>query len=302
MDSIKASGFVSVDRLVVKELKDHEGCYVVLEGNRRTTACKLLSREYKEGGSFELEPIIDSIESLECLVYSGDTTTSKITSKIQGLRHITRTKDWSPYSQAKHIENLMKSENMNAKEIHDVVGIPKNDVTRSLRGLRVFEQAIKENKDDCPAIEDTNNFSIFYESVGKSKVWQNYLKWDDTTNKVDPDKLALMVEGCMPSGDNPARVEGAASDIRLLGKGLTEDLTDMVDKVFSGDKTIGELRNKLEDSGTKGLQGIISSCDDTATQLGNLTIDHMRSNKDKIADALTKLENSIQEAKKRVKT
>jgi len=300
--SIKSSGFISVDRLVVKEIVSHPGCYVVLEGNRRTFACKTLMDDFDSGGDLELENIIHTIKEMDCLIYIGSNETSKITSKIQGLRHITRTKDWSPYSQAKHIDNLIKEENMNGKEVSELIGLSAPKVAASQRSLHVFEQAVKENKDEFPQISKKKNFSIFIETIGKDKNWQKYVAYDPATQKAtNKDKLSLIVEGTMPIGDNEPRVKGAAIDLRVLGKALRMDRTSLVDDVLSGETTVDEVRRKVADPSAIGIGPILIKCNETLDALGNINNKHMTTDAGRITEMLSLLEDSIEEVKKRVK-
>lgn len=300
--SIKASGFISVDRLVVKEIESHPGCYVVLEGNRRTFACKTLMEDYETGGDLELENIIHTLKKIDCLIYTGSYETSKITSKIQGLRHITRTKDWSAYSQAKHIDNLIKEEDMTGKEVSELIGLTPTKVAQSQRSLHVFEQAIKENKGDYPQITKKKNFSIFIETVGKDKNWQNYIDFDPVKQQAKAkDKLSLLVEGTMPIGDSEPRVKGAAIDLRVLGKALRMDRASLVDDVLSGDTTVDDVRRQVADPSAIGIGPILSKCHETLEALGNINMKHMTTDAGRITEMLTLLDDSIKEVKKRVK-
>ena len=105
--SIIASGYVSVDRIVVKEIESDPGCYVVLEGNRRVCASKTVLEDYDTGGDVELENLIPTLKKIPSLIYIGTEDVHTITARMQGLRHITGPKQWGPFAQAKHINNLI---------------------------------------------------------------------------------------------------------------------------------------------------------------------------------------------------
>jgi hypothetical protein len=105
--NMEVNGFLPIDRVVVREFAEDQ--YVVLEGNRRICAAKLITPLTPDGEQVP-ERVLSSVETIPCLVYTGvDRDVSWI---IQGLRHITGLADWSSFNKAKLLVEQMEAENL----------------------------------------------------------------------------------------------------------------------------------------------------------------------------------------------
>ena len=70
-ESIRTSGFCTLDRVVLRRLDEDK--YIVVEGNRRVAALKVLQEEHSKGRiTLKPESILDGILQFEALIYEGD--------------------------------------------------------------------------------------------------------------------------------------------------------------------------------------------------------------------------------------
>lgn len=172
-ESIKNSGFWTVDRIVLRPLTDKK--YVVVEGNRRVTALKLLLREHLNGKINLSSEILKGIKSFEALLYLGRNV--DIAWIIQGFRHSPGSKGWDKYPIAKFISSFEKDNNLSIKDIASLLGMTRGDVTLLIRSYHAFEQA-KSNEEHGDKV-DPKKFGLFDEIVFKKPQLQSWLGWDD---------------------------------------------------------------------------------------------------------------------------
>lgn len=100
--SILRNGFLPLDRIVVRPLETHDDKFVVVEGNRRLAALKLLRERIREGLIAEekiseeyLSNLSDQTKELSVLVYNGSHS-DDISWIFQGIRHIGGIRQWEP--------------------------------------------------------------------------------------------------------------------------------------------------------------------------------------------------------------
>ncbi|MBW4565161.1 MAG: hypothetical protein KME32_29505 [Mojavia pulchra JT2-VF2] len=111
-DSILRNGFLPMDRIVVRPINGHGDKYVVVEGNRRLSALKDLHRLIEDGEISEegideeyLNRLQSSTQEVEVLLYKGNS--NDISWRLQGIRHISGIKEWSPAQQAILVARLV---------------------------------------------------------------------------------------------------------------------------------------------------------------------------------------------------
>lgn len=119
--SISNSGFSTVDRVVLRHLKN--GKYVVVEGNRRIATLKFLIESHRKGYVTLVEEIKKGILEFEALRYTGENP--DIAWIIQGFRHTPGIKSWDDYPKAKFIAAFEKESNKSPQEIASIFGMKK---------------------------------------------------------------------------------------------------------------------------------------------------------------------------------
>lgn len=178
--SILRNGFLPLDRIVVRPIEGHPEKYVVVEGNRRLAALKLLHRRINENAIAEegvsedyLQKLKESTQEVEVLLYKG--SEQDISWILQGLRHISGIKDWKPAQQgwlvAQQIEQGMKF-----REAGQKFGLGATLVGRLYRAYKGLQQ-MRNDSEYGPKYRD-DYFSLFEEAYKNKKV-REWLGWDD---------------------------------------------------------------------------------------------------------------------------
>jgi len=178
LDSFKANGFLDVDRIQVRELEDNK--FLVLEGNRRITALKILQEDYNNGHDIgKFDPSI--FKSVPSVIYEDNNENHLI---IMGLKHISGPKMWPAVNQAQLIYDYLKpyqGKDYADKEIELIasLGINKHKLRNS---QRAYHFIVDYKGSDYGDQFKSEMFSIFEEVTKKPKI-KTWLGWDDKSYK-----------------------------------------------------------------------------------------------------------------------
>lgn len=232
MSSIEANGFLPMDRLVVQKIPNSKPlAYFVLEGNRRLAACKELLNDHVNGDC-ELAPqVLESIQIFEVLEYIGSET--NMAWALQGVRHITGIRDWPPEQQAKHIADLMASEDISATQAGKRLGLTGHKPGRIVRSYFALQQ-LRENE-EWGDRATTKHFSMFEEACKSPKI-RTWLGWNDAARKfTNADAVAdfyrLFLGPEENDGEEVTPQLSQAIQIRHLSEFLEDD--DLMDRLRS---------------------------------------------------------------------
>lgn len=175
--NMEVNGYLPIDRVIVRKLGGDQ--YVVLEGNRRICAAKLISMVALDGSDIP-EDVIGSLKLIPCLLYSGtDTNASWI---FQGLRHITHLIDWSAYNKAKLLVEQMEEGNLSLAGVGKRFGLTPYGAGQWVRGYYAFKQAREES--DFVLEVDERSYPYFQELFGRSSMQvREWIEWDDSEYK-----------------------------------------------------------------------------------------------------------------------
>jgi hypothetical protein len=138
--NMEVNGYLPMDRVVVRKLKD--GKYVVLEGNRRICAAKLLGSIASDGSQVS-EEVLSSVRMIPCLEYIGSEADAAWI--FQGLRHITGISEWSAYNKAKLLVEQMEREELSLTDAGKRFGLSAFGAGQWVRGYYAFKQAREES-------------------------------------------------------------------------------------------------------------------------------------------------------------
>lgn len=182
VESFKSNGYLPVDQIQVRELS--EGGHVVVEGNRRVAALKFLQNEYvqKNIDLGKLDPIIFS--RVPVVLYEDSDEIHHLT--IMALKHISGNRKWGEWNQAKLLEKMKFTHDLDENDICKRVGIDKTELRRSLRALSLATQY--QNSDYGDQFKESM-FPIFREAA-RNTALKAWLGWDDLTN------IATVSENC----------------------------------------------------------------------------------------------------------
>ena len=182
--NMEINGFLPIDQVIVREFKPDK--FVVLEGNRRITAAKLIVDLEHKGVAIDAK-VMDSIRNINCLLYTG--TDDQAAWIFQGLRHITGIKPWSAYNKAKLMNQLLQEEGKNLTEVGKQFGLSAFGAGQWIRGYNAFRQA----KDDSEYSRDVKevSYTYFQELFGRSNLpLRQWMDWNDSEYQFE-DALAF---------------------------------------------------------------------------------------------------------------
>ncbi|MEZ9295071.1 AAA family ATPase [Vibrio cyclitrophicus] len=129
------NGYIPVDQIQVRKVAHQK--YVVIEGNRRIAALKVLEQMHidsKDIGNFDPEmfkkvPVVD---------YDGeDPAMFKV---LMGLKHISGNKKWPAINQAKLLASLYEEHGMSENDIYKSLGISKIEMRATRRTLSLINR------------------------------------------------------------------------------------------------------------------------------------------------------------------
>lgn len=141
VDSILANGFWDHEELFATEEEDH---LVVVEGNRRLAAVKLLSDpELRKRLGIQLaspsERVLDSIRTLPVIH-----ATRKELLGFVGFKHVNGPQAWDSIAKAEYVFRVRRDFGVGLAEIASKIGDRHETVTRLYRGYVVLRQAQSE--------------------------------------------------------------------------------------------------------------------------------------------------------------
>ena len=257
--NIRINGFLKMDRIVVRKISTSNSSsigtqsqpdqYVVLEGNRRISAIKVIHEELKTNSTIDAE-ILNSITELECLEYVG--SNNEAAWIFQGLRHISGIADWPPFNKAKLLVDQMDSEGLNLTQVGERFGISPFAAGQWMRGYKAYEQASQES--DFTHELDMNIYPYFQEIFGRSSVGvREWLEWDETTMEFK-NKLNLneFIGWLYPKDEDNTDAFGQWDKRHLDGR---DDLRTISYLIKQAPKQFDEFRRelKLENAYAKAL-------------------------------------------------
>lgn len=189
MLSIGQKGYFPGEPLLVTG-PHSDGSYLVIEGNRRLTATKLLngelapsSRRAKSIDTIKQEVVVAAPFELPCLVYSE----RKDILRYLGYRHITGIKEWDSLSKAKYLAQLRDEfyETQPApeqfKSLAKDIGSRSDYVSQLLTALNLY--IIAEDNKFFGLPVDANSIEFSYITTALN--YKNICEWLGLENKAD---------------------------------------------------------------------------------------------------------------------
>lgn len=244
--NMEVNGYLPIDRVIVRQFKTEK--YVVLEGNRRICAAKLIHLS-STSSTLLLPDVLGSFKEIPCLLYTGtDTDAAWI---FQGIRHISGVIDWSAFNKAKLLYEQMEKEGLNLTEVGKRFGLTPHGAGQWVRGYLAFKQA-RERSDYIYEV-DERSYPYFQEVFSKSSVnFRDWMGWVDD-EKVFKKELEFNEfvgwlypklddeEGATESkGDWNRRVIKTRDDIRTLSY-LIREAPDLFEQFRNGKNIEGTL-------------------------------------------------------------
>ena len=292
--SIKRYGFVQSDPIVVRSAPQSR--FVVLEGNRRVASLRKLSK-LQQSGEINLEKLIlDSMRTLQVLVYEGKDP--DIAWLLQGLRHMSGTKPWPPLQQAAFVAKIEEQMKKQGKRrghppgiptVGKAAGVTTGTATRLLMGVYGFRQA-KEDEEFGSKLKD-DQFSFFFEVIFRDQTLQKWLGWDEVSRKFkNTDNLRKFLSWITPpNGGGEARITRALDARDVLPEILSNP--DFLRQFERGSMDINDARVQIERRNTRepDLDSVKKNLKDLSNTLESLPLARIQ-REDAVNDFLKLLE------------
>lgn len=175
--SIAANGYFREEPLVVTPDRKTIGKYIVLEGNRRLAAVRLLTDDDLRAKirATDLPTLTEEqkkhLETLPASVYES----REEIWQYYGFRHINGPKPWDPYSKAQFIADIHERQGASLDEIAESIGDRNRTVPRLYRGFVVLRQAEQGGYFDREdRIKNRFNFNYLYTALDQPE-YQRFL-------------------------------------------------------------------------------------------------------------------------------
>jgi hypothetical protein len=240
--NMEVNGYLPIDRIVVRSFKKDK--YVVLEGNRRIAAAKMINNVAVDG-SVIASDILHSLDSIPCLEYVGSEQDAAWI--FQGLRHITGIREWSAYNKARLLVEQMEENNLKLGEVGKRFGLSAFGAGQWVRGYFAFKQAREES--DYLSEVDERSYPYFQELFGRSSASiRDWMNWDGDKYKFkDALKFNEFVGWLYPrvqSDDTQSETKGDFEKRRVVRR---DDLRTLASLLTNSPKYFEQFRTGSTD-------------------------------------------------------
>lgn len=243
MASIGENGFFEGEAIVV--VRDESGKVIVLEGNRRLAALKLL-RNPSLVGRKKFEAIVNQATHKPEVIPVYEVSSRSEAWQYIGFRHISGVQRWDPLAKARYLKLLFDQTSsecdveLRYREVAREIGSKVNTIKRNLDALAAYQIIEQETFFDIDDLdEETFQFGTFYTAIGNTNIARF---------------IGL-------KGENSETVNEPILDSNCINTEHLQDITEwMFKKNPDGGTVLGESRN-IPDLGetianTEGLSAL----------------------------------------------
>jgi hypothetical protein len=186
--SIAASGFFKHEPLiVVEETVKRKKLLIVIEGNRRLAAVKIILNPKYIGDSEVTSKIkvSSSIKNELQILPVIQVDSREDAWKYIGFKHINGPAKWGSFAKAQYISQIHKEFNISLDDIAIQIGDTNKTVQKLYQGLRVLEQAEEKKVFDRTDISGSRLFfSHLYTALAYEGI-QNYLGLNESDDVIE---------------------------------------------------------------------------------------------------------------------
>ena len=305
VDNIKINGFLPIDRIIVKKFEEDK--YVVLEGNRRICAAKIIMENYEKDSDYVSDDVIDSLMQISCLVYTG--SEEQPAWVFQGLRHIIGIQEWPAYNKARLLVQLMEDQDLTLTEVGKKFGLSAYGAGQWVRGYYAFTQAAEES--DYTQEIDERAYPYLQEIFSRSNpVFKDWLMWNDTEYRFEdslkfneflswlyPRDEENVLDGTEVKGNWENRRIKRSNDLRIISYLLRESINEF--EMFRADGDLERAQNaanmkKYLESQDPAIETLdkIKNC---TKALEDIPFKLVVKQKEQLVELLTGLEEKVRE-------
>ena len=261
--TIPEKEFENYDKNKYEEyLRNKESKFIVVEGNRRLTAIKLLLRgESEHDISDELRK---QFEKLPVVVYPN----RKEVLAFLGVRHLAGVRKWDVYERACFIVSLKRDKKIPIEKIQKIIGDRKNSAKKTYVCYRLIE--IVDEFNESFGIEDAkDNFSFLQLATGQQNIkdyiglpsFKNMKDVDNPIPKDKREKLIFLFQYLFDSegGRKKALIEES------------RDITKRLQKILGDEQATKELeKSENIDSAYQMIGGDIAALENLSREAKNI--------------------------------
>jgi uncharacterized protein YerC len=299
-DSVLRNGFLPMDRIVVRPIDGHGEKYVVVEGNRRLAALKSLHRLIKDGEIHEegideeyLEKLKDSTQSIEVLLYKG--ASNDISWRLQGIRHISGIKEWSPAQQAILVARLV-DEGSSFTEVGQQFGLSGKAIGRLYRVHKALNQM--RNDEDYGDKAQNDQFTLFDEAY-KHKAVRDWLGWDENDYKYkNASDLKQFYSWIVPDEEHEEKQRRIKDPrhMRYLAELLEKRRNDLVGAIERHEITIEEAWGRIDATSSNNGYDWAAEIDKAKKAVNGLPFQVFQEHPETLQQALIELRSLVERA------
>lgn len=229
MLAIGNAGFFIGEALLV--IKDNDGKYTVIEGNRRLTSVILLNDPdlaeiHKKKISIVISDTKERPNKLPCIVFSDR---AKI-NKYLGYRHVTGVKSWGILQKARYLSQLIKdhseiSFSQQCKELAKSIGSRSDHVRKLLVAFQIYERIEDSGFFKIKELDETTIFFNYYADSLSRDAIRNFIgvdiKSENPLAELNESHLEELTKWFFEKNDqNKTRIIGDSNHLSMLDKVL----------------------------------------------------------------------------------
>ena len=267
MYAIGQNGYFIGEQLLVVEDKENPKNYIVIEGNRRLAAVKLLNEPNlatvkKAAISEVIENTDERPQEIPCLVFDDK---SEIL-KYLGFRHITGIKSWKLLQKASYLYDVYHNEFNDknfitkCRNIAKNIGSSSNYVRRLVTAFYIFKKIEDEGFYSISGLDDTKfHLNYLVDALNKDNI-KKFIGVNINTNKplekLNHENLKELIFWWFEKNGGGSRVIGDSDGLKKLDLILG---SDKAKKAFRDGKSIDDAVELTQDMDSIFRSDIIKS-------------------------------------------
>jgi len=264
-NSIKNIGFQPIDKPVVRRIGKSDK-YIVIEGNRRICACKLLLKRHNElteqgrktGKNTDIlsDYVLSTIKNIDVVELDldevGEEERKRRIRVILGIRHHGSLLEWDPlpraYSIFKKYMTISPSldeftwENARAKKVSEIFTLKEKTPRKDLKSYIAFKQL-----KDAGFKNEADHYTLIQSLVTNTKLASaNYIISDGDTFKLTEDSLSKINDLCQFSIRDSLAGKESKDNFKILREPKSVSvLARLVKECRNTDQSIAETAKDL---------------------------------------------------------
>lgn len=233
MASIGVNGFYPTEPLIAVPSNDDAGKFVVVEGNRRLAALKLLSNP---GFATIKRTLVD--ELVETAIFKPTTVPVVVNASREevldylGYRHITGVEEWDSLSKARYLSQLYDfhaaQPDFTAKpdvpelyrKLARIIGSRADYVNKLIRGYKIYSHIHDQEYYDIDGLnEETFSFSLLTTAISYGNI-SDFISLSENDNvwKYNDERLGELVTWIFEKGPENVKRVPDSRDLQTLNK------------------------------------------------------------------------------------